>query len=89
MCRDVNDEKMAKPFDVPVEKGDLRWWRWQEKIKADARLDGVRIVRTSVSADAAVLAYKRLRRVKRVFRSLKTTQLQVRSKAHARRQMFV
>ena len=97
--RDLNRKKMAKHFEVQVRDDDLRWSRRQGKIEAEARLDGIYIVRTSVpeerlGAEEAVLAYKRLTRVERAFRSLKTTQLRVRplyvySEEHVRGHVFL
>ena len=57
--------------------------RRQARIDAEARLDGVYVVRTSLDADAlaageAVWAYKSLTRVERAFRNLKTGHLEVR-----------
>ncbi|MDE0626532.1 MAG: hypothetical protein OXH99_09055 [Bryobacterales bacterium] len=68
-------------------------------MEAEARLDGICIARTSLpeerlGAEAAVLAYKRLTRVERALRSLKTTQLRLRppyaySEEHVRGYVFL
>ena len=81
--REANRKKMEKHFAIEVSDDALSWARKQERIEAEARLDGIYIVRTSLPADAlgaeaAVAAYKSLARVERAFRSLQTTQLQVR-----------
>ena len=83
MGREANRKKMEKHFAIEVSDDALSWARKQERIEAEARLDGIYIVRTSLPADAlgaeaAVAAYKSLARVERAFRSLQTTQLQVR-----------
>jgi hypothetical protein len=63
--------------------------RRTEAIAAEAALDGLDVIRTSVSAvdlDASgvVLAYKRLAGVERDFRALKTSELEVRPIHHYR-----
>ena len=97
--READRRKMAKHFTIEVEEADLSWSRREESIAEEARLDGIYIVRTSLSAeelgaDEAVAAYKSLARVERAFRSLKTTQLQVRpmyvySEEHVRGHVFL
>ena len=72
--RDAIRKKVAQDFEVEVEDDDLHW----------SRRHGIYIVRASLSEerlgmDEAVLAYKSLTRAERAFRSLKTTQLRVRS----------
>ena len=62
---------------------NTQFQRNTEKIAAEARLDGIYIVRTSLDANAldahqAVQAYKSLCRVERAFRYLKNARLQVR-----------
>ena len=81
--REANRRKVEKHFDIAVTDEDLTFERNAEKIAAEARLDGIYIVRTSLDADAigaheAVQAYKSLSRVERAFRNLKTARLEVR-----------
>ena len=81
--RKLNRHKMEKLFGIQWEGRHLSWSRKADQIAAEARLDGVYVVRTSLSeetlgADAAVAAYKSLARVERALRSLKTTPLEVR-----------
>ena len=81
--RDVGRKKVAKHFRVEVGEDWIRWSRRAERIAAEAQLDGVYIIRTSLAADAlgadeTVAAYKSLAQVERAFRSLKTGQLEVR-----------
>ena len=81
--RDANRRKVEKHFRITVADDDLSWSRDEAKIAAEARLDGVYVVRTSLPADAigadeAVDAYKALTRVERAFRHLKAARLEVR-----------
>src|SRR6202048_1278828 len=79
--------KMAKHFAVPIGDGHLSWHRRLDQIEAEARLDGIYVIRTSVPSehlDAAetVRAYKDLSRVERAFRSLKSVDLEIRPIRH-------
>ena len=81
--REANRRKVEKHFDIAVTDEDLTFERNAGKIAAEARLDGIYIVRTSLDANAigahqAVQAYKSLARVERAFRNLKSARLQVR-----------
>ncbi|HSI58697.1 MAG TPA: IS1634 family transposase [Ideonella sp.] len=79
--------RMAKHFELTITASSLSWRRRQEAIDHEAALDGIYVIRTSVSADqldaaAAVAAYKSLSNVERAFRSIKTVDLQVRPVFH-------
>ena len=80
--------KMAKHFEWSIdEKGVLTYRRNASSIAAEAALDGLYVVRTSVpetelDAHGTVRAYKRLSTVERAFRSLKTVDLKVRPVFH-------
>ncbi len=79
--------KMAKHFTLDIADHRFAYARNQEAINAEAALDGIYVVRTSVTAgelDAAgvVEAYKRLAGVERDFRSLKTVDLELRPIYH-------
>ena len=97
--RELNRHKMEKHFEIQLQGRQLSWSRKADQIAAEARLDGVYVVRASLSkdtlgADAAVAACKSLARVERAFRSLKTTQLEVRplyvySAEHVRGHVFL
>ena len=81
--RDANRRKVEKHFDIVVTDDELKFERKAEKIAAEARLDGIYIVRTSLDKDAigtneAVEAYKSLSRVERAFRNMKSSRLEVR-----------
>jgi Transposase DDE domain len=83
----VNLKKMAKHFAVDIRDHHFTWRRRDDEIAAEARLDGIYVIRTSVPAaqmDAAqtVQAYKDLSRVERAFRSLKTVDLEIRPIRH-------
>ena len=76
--REANRRKVEKHFDITVTNNDLLWSRNQQRIHNQAQLDGIYVIRTSLSADAiAVEAYKSLSTVERAFRTIKTTRLEV------------
>ncbi len=97
--REVHRHKMEKPFEIELQGHQLSWSCKVEQTAAEARLDGVYVVRTSLAeealaADAAVAAYKGVAHVERAFRSLKTTQLELRplyaySAEHVRGHVFL
>ena len=79
--------KMAKHFRPWITARKFRYERKEDKIAREAALDGIYVIRTSVEAEAlsaeeAVRAYKRLSKVERAFRSLKTVDLKVRPIHH-------
>ena len=79
--------KMAKHFELDITETALTWRRNADAIAAEAALDGLYIVRTSVpatelDAEHTVRAYKGLSVVERAFRSLKTVDLKVRPIYH-------
>jgi hypothetical protein len=81
--------KVAKHFDLQISHGSFAYARRQAQIDAEAALDGIYVIRTSIAAeqlDAAgvVSAYKRLAGVERDFRSLKTVDLELRPIHHWR-----
>jgi hypothetical protein len=83
----VNRFKMAKHFLLEIEEASFRFRRNEEKINAEAILDGLYVIRTSVPAetlqsDQTVRAYKDLSKVERAFRCIKTIDLQVRPIFH-------
>jgi len=82
-----NRFKMGKHFQIEITDTQLRYSRDTQRIAAEAALDGVYVVRTSVSSDtlspaSTVGAYKSLAGVERAFRSLKTVDLYVRPIGH-------
>jgi hypothetical protein len=83
----IDRHKMAKHFDVRITDDALSWRRNDASLEAEARLDGLYVIRTSVpaaamTAEQAVGAYKALARVERAFRSLKTVDLEIRPVYH-------
>jgi Transposase DDE domain len=83
----VGRYKMAKHFQLHITDTQFAYTRRAEQIAAEAALDGIYIIRTSVAADqldttSVVEAYKRLANVERDFRSLKTIDLHVRPIHH-------
>jgi len=83
----INQYKVAKHFELAIGDASFTFQRKHERIAAEAALDGIYIIRTSVSAaqmDApeCVRNYKSLANVERAFRSLKTVDLKVRPIHH-------
>ncbi len=83
----INQYKVAKHFELAIGDNSFTFTRKREAIAAEAALDGIYIIRTSVDAqrmDAAdcVRNYKALANVERAFRSLKTVDLKVRPIHH-------
>jgi hypothetical protein len=82
-----NRFKMGKHFQIEITDEQLRYTRNTQSIAAEAVLDGVYVLRTSVARDtfpteSTVRAYKSLAAVERAFRSLKTVDLYVRPIGH-------
>ena len=78
---------MAKHLELTITDTSLAWARRDEVIAAEAALDGLYVIRTSLpkdrlDANAAVAAYKSLAHVERAFRSMKTVDLNVRPVFH-------
>lgn len=83
----VNQYKVAKHFELVITDSSFTFTRMADNIAAEAALDGLYIIRTSVQAqrmDAAtcVRTYKSLAQVERAFRSIKTMDLKVRPIHH-------
>jgi hypothetical protein len=83
----INKYKMAKHFDLAITDTTLIITRRQAQIDAEAALDGIYVLRTSVPADrldppGVVLAYKNLAHVERDFRTIKTDDLDLRPIHH-------
>ncbi len=79
--------KMAKHFAIAITDTSFTYSRNAESIGAEAKLDGIYVLRTSVSAavlgpEDTVRAYKDLAKVERAFRCLKTVDLQIRPIYH-------
>ena len=83
----VNQYKVAKHVALNISEAAFSFERKHESIAAEAVLDGIYIIRTSVSADkmnapACVRNYKSLAMVERAFRSFKGVDLKVRPIHH-------
>jgi transposase len=83
----VNQYKVAKHFELTIDDTAFAFQRKHDGINAEAALDGLYIIRTSVPAaqmDApeCVRNYKSLANVERAFRSFKTIDLKVRPIHH-------
>jgi len=83
----INLHKMGKHFDLQIEDGHFSYTRNEESIKREYELDGIYVVRTSVtqdklSADEAVRSYKNLSSVEQLFRALKGVETLVRPIRH-------
>jgi transposase len=83
----VNQYKMAKHFELEIADRSFGFRRNEASISAEAALDGLYIIRTSVPAEQmdsaeCVRRYKSLAQVERAFRSLKTMDLKVRPIHH-------
>jgi transposase len=79
--------KMGKHFQLTIEEDGFRWERKQASIEREAALDGIYVIRTSVSAesltsDQVVARYKSLSTVERAFRCMKSVDLKVRPIYH-------
>ena len=82
--RPLDKRKMRKHFDLRIGKGSFSPRRRKQEIAAEAALDGFYVVRTNppeerMSAADSVLTCKRLGRVERAFRTMKTSDLQARA----------
>jgi transposase len=83
----VNQYKVAKHFELEIGEATFAFRRKADSIAAEAALDGLYIIRTSVppkdmTAADCVRNYKSLANVERAFRSLKTVDLKVRPIHH-------
>lgn len=87
MGKVLNHYKVGKHFKLRITDEGFEYERDVGKIAAEAALDGIYVIRTSVpvarfSAEDTVRAYKDLSAVERAFRSLKTVDLKVRPFFH-------
>ena len=83
----INHYKVGKHFDLDIGERHFTFTRKPREIESEAALDGIYIIRTSVTAERMEAAecvrnYKALANVERAFRSLKTTDLKVRPITH-------
>ena len=83
----LDARKVGKHFVIEIGDGHFSFRRDAAKIAAEARLDGLYVIRTSVPAEQldagqTVQAYKDLARVEQAFRCLKTVDLDIRPIHH-------
>ena len=97
--RQANRRKVEKHFDIDVHDAGMDWARNRDRIEAEARLDGIYVIRTSLDsaslgAEEAVEAYKSLASVERAFLVMKASRLRIRpvhvySEDHVRAHVFL
>jgi transposase len=83
----INKYKVAKHYALRIDDKSLSWQLRDERVAAEAALDGLYIVRTSLDkaemdTDSTVRSYKQLSLVERAFRSFKSIDLDVRPIRH-------
>jgi hypothetical protein len=83
----IAKHKMGKHFHRTITDTTFTYQRDQDAIDAEAALDGIYLLRTTLTADthdtaAVINAYKNLAHVERDFRSLKTVDLELRPIHH-------
>ena len=83
----INKYKVGKHFELDIRDNDFSFEINRDKVKKEAALDGIYIVRTSLpkermDADETVRSYKLLSQAERAFRSFKTVDLMVRPIRH-------
>jgi hypothetical protein len=79
--------KMAKHFQLTIDDASFSFARDEASITREAALDGFYVLRSNVPKEtldtpAVVLAYKSLAQVERAFRTMKTTELEIRPIYH-------
>ncbi|MGH8967189.1 MAG: IS1634 family transposase, partial [Actinomycetes bacterium] len=87
----ANRYKVKKHFLFEIEDDRFAYRRDKERIAEEAALDGIYVLRTSVSAEElagadVVRSYKRLAEVERAFRTLKSVDLEIRPINHRQEQ---
>jgi hypothetical protein len=83
----ISKYKTSKHFDVAITDASLTVARRQDQIEEEAALDGLYVIRTPVPPDeldapGVVAAYKNLRYFQRVFRHIKSDDLDLRPVFH-------
>src|SRR5215467_7705758 len=83
----INRHKMAKHFHLDIADARFSFTRKVSEIAAEAAIDGIYVVRTSLPGETCddattVRSYKSLALVERAFRCLKTVDLQIRPIYH-------
>ena len=83
----INKYNVGKLITVEIRDGSVTWERNEEKIKEEEKLDGLYVIYTDVTEEEmniteVVKTYRKLIGVEQAFRSLKTTQLEIRPIYH-------
>jgi transposase len=83
----IGKRKMAKHFETEITDKTFSFVRKLDQIDAEARLDGIYVLRTNLTAEqsdaaATVRSYKSLAQVERAFRCMKTVDLDIRPVFH-------
>ena len=83
----INKRKVGKHFITDIGDGRFGWRRDEEKIAAEAALDGIYVIRTSATADQlgsgeTIEAYKDLGNLERDFWSMKAEDIDLRPIYH-------
>ena len=83
----IGKHKVGKHFVLDIGPGRFAWHRDEQKIAAESALDGIYVIRTSVTAGildaaSAITAYKDLKYVERDFRITKADDLDLRPIHH-------
>jgi hypothetical protein len=83
----IGKRKMAKHFVIEITDNTFSFSRKHDQIDAEARLDGIYVLRTNLTAEqsnaaATVRSYKSLAQVERAFRCMKTVDLEIRPVFH-------
>jgi len=83
----INKYKVGKHFELDINDNDFSFEINRDNVKKEAVLDGIYIVRTSLTkermdADKTVRSYKLLSQAEKAFRSFKTVDLMVRPIRH-------
>jgi len=83
----IGKHKVGKHFTWDITGDGFTFRRDEEKIAAEARLDGIYVIRTTITADAAdapgvVRTYQNLKYVERDFKTIKIDDLDIRPIRH-------
>jgi transposase len=83
----VNKYKVGNHFALTIEEARFEFHRLEQQIAAEAALDGIYVIRSSVpkkqmDSAGAVHSYKALAQVERAFGSMKTIDLHIRPIHH-------
>lgn len=83
----IDKFKVGKHFTLDIQQGIFNFHVDQKNVEAEAALDGIYVIRTSLNKESmstndVVRSYKKLSQVERAFRSLKTIDLKIRHIYH-------